>query len=53
MGFNRSNPNRMLPDHHPPQEYLQSQEYHLHGCGGVHIRIGERMSSPLKIEIDF
>jgi hypothetical protein len=44
--FNRSNPSSVRPDRRLSQEYLQSQEYHLHGCGGIHIRIGEMMSSP-------
>jgi hypothetical protein len=44
--INRSNPGSVLPDRRPPQECLQSQEHHLHSCGGFHIRIGEMMSSP-------
>jgi hypothetical protein len=27
-------------------EVLQPKEHHLHGCSGIHIRIGERMSPP-------
>jgi hypothetical protein len=45
VGFNRNITNTTLQDHRPPQVYLQPKKHHLYGCGGGHIRIGERMIS--------
>jgi hypothetical protein len=45
-GLSRNIPDNMLLDHYLTLEYLKRNEQHLYGCGGSHIRIGERMSSP-------
>jgi hypothetical protein len=43
--FSHNIPSTLLQDHQLRLEYLQPKE-HLYGCGGIHIRIGKRISSP-------